>query len=124
MRVRTTYFAALTLVLAGVLAGCGSDSSGSSGSDSSAPAPQAITVTVVGDTITPTPGKVPVKLNTELTINVTSDVAEEVHIHGYDKKIELEPGVEGTVTFKADIPGDFEVELEESATLLFELEVK
>jgi hypothetical protein len=56
---------------------------------------------------------------------VTSDTADEIHIHGYD--IEKEVGAGGTVTidFAADIPGQFEVEAHEiSPGLLFTLVVK
>ncbi len=43
---------------------------------------------------------------------VVNDEAEEVHVHGYDIKQELEPGKVETVSFKATIPGIFEIELE------------
>ena len=48
---------------------------------------------------------------------------EEVHIHGYDIKKELEPGKVETVSFKATITGIFEIELEGSGTLLAQLKV-
>jgi FtsP/CotA-like multicopper oxidase with cupredoxin domain len=54
---------------------------------------------------------------------VVSDVPEEVHIHGYDIKKELEPGKVETVSFKATITGIFEIELEGSGTLLAQLKV-
>jgi hypothetical protein len=41
--------------------------------------------------------------------------AEEVHIHGYDIKKELAANETADVSFKATIPGIFEVELEHSA---------
>ena len=45
---------------------------------------------------------------------VVNDEAEEVHVHGYDITKELEPGKVETVSFKADITGIFEIELEGS----------
>ena len=54
---------------------------------------------------------------------VRNDEAEEVHIHGYDIKKELEPGKTETVSFKATITGIFEIELEGSGTLLAQLKV-
>ena len=54
---------------------------------------------------------------------VVNDEAEEVHVHGYDIKQELEPGKVETVSFKADITGIFEIELEGSGTLLAQLKV-
>jgi hypothetical protein len=55
---------------------------------------------------------------------VRSDKAEEVHIHGYDIKKELEPGETATVSFKASITGIFEIEFEGSATQIAELKVE
>jgi FtsP/CotA-like multicopper oxidase with cupredoxin domain len=55
---------------------------------------------------------------------VRNDQAEEVHIHGYDIKKELEPGETATVSFKASITGIFEIEFENSATQIAELKVE
>jgi FtsP/CotA-like multicopper oxidase with cupredoxin domain len=54
---------------------------------------------------------------------VRNPKAEEVHVHGYDISKELEPGKTVTVSFKADITGIFEIELEGSGTLLAQLKV-
>jgi FtsP/CotA-like multicopper oxidase with cupredoxin domain len=58
-----------------------------------------------------------------VTFRVRHDAPEEVHVHGYDIKKELEPGKTATVSFKASITGIFEVELERSAEQLAELRV-
>jgi hypothetical protein len=58
-----------------------------------------------------------------VTFRVRHDQPEEVHVHGYDIKQDLEPGKTETVSFKADITGIFEVELENSAQQLAELRV-
>lgn len=50
--------------------------------------------------------------------------AEEVHVHGYDISKDLEPGKTATISFKADITGVFEIELEQSHTLLGQLKVE
>ena len=65
-----------------------------------------------------------VALGEPVTLAVTSDVADEVHVHGYDTHVDLVAGQESTLTFTADIPGRFEVELEGAGTLLVEIEVK
>ena len=57
-------------------------------------------------------------------IAITSDVAEEVHVHGYNIRRAIEAGVTTTMRFPADIPGVFEVELEDSRVPLFELTVE
>jgi len=63
-------------------------------------------------------------LNQPVTIRVTSDVADEVHIHGYDKKVNVAAGQTAEVTFNATIPGVFEVELEKAKKVLFTMEVR
>jgi hypothetical protein len=58
-----------------------------------------------------------------VTFRVRHDEPEEVHVHGYDIKKDLEPGETATMSFKADITGIFEIELENSAQQLAELRV-
>jgi hypothetical protein len=56
-------------------------------------------------------GRVPVPEGTHVTLVVTSDVPDEVHLHGYDVEAPLEPGTPAELSFDATIPGVFEVEL-------------
>lgn len=56
-------------------------------------------------------------------IELTSDVADEVHVHGYDVLADLSPGGTLVIEFVADIPGIFEVELEGAGSVLLELVV-
>lgn len=69
------------------------------------------------------PGRFEHTVGDEVSIRVLSDTADEIHVHGYDVFFEAEAGVPIEVTLIADVPGIFEVELESSHTLLFELEV-
>ena len=71
-------------------------------------------------TVTGTPS---VALGDEVTILVTSDVADEVHVHTYDVLADVEPGEPVEIRFVADIPGVHEVELEGAGITLLELEV-
>ncbi len=57
-------------------------------------------------------------------IAVRSDIAEEVHVHGYDRSREVPAGGSTTLTFVADIEGAFEVELERSHVQIAELRVQ
>lgn len=82
-----------------------------------------IDVTYNGGTITGG-GRKEVKLGDTVAIQVTSDVADEVHLHGYDKKVDAEPGTPALLEFTADIPGVFEVELESKGIPLLELVVR
>jgi hypothetical protein len=54
---------------------------------------------------------------------VTSDVADEVHLHGYDLSRDVAPGQRARIAFRATIPGRFEVELENRGLQIAELTV-
>jgi heme/copper-type cytochrome/quinol oxidase subunit 2 len=69
-------------------------------------------------------GRITVPVDEEVTLRVTSDVPEEIHVHGYDKYLDLAPGATASVTFTADIPGIFEVELHGSGEKLADLVVR
>jgi heme/copper-type cytochrome/quinol oxidase subunit 2 len=55
--------------------------------------------------------------------NVTSDVADEIHVHGYDLKKDVPAGGQVTMSFKAKADGIYEVELENLAQQIAELRV-
>jgi len=55
---------------------------------------------------------------------VRSDVAEELHIHGYDRYVDVVPGRTATVSFPASIEGIFEVELHGAGVPLASLRVE
>lgn len=85
-------------------------------------APGGIDVTVAGGEVDVS-GAVSVPAGEEVVIRVVSDVAEHVHVHGYDLMADVGPDQPAEITFAADVPGIFEVELEDSGQLLFNLEV-
>ena len=62
-------------------------------------------------------------MGTEVRLEVTADRADEVHLHGYDRKVDLQPGRPAVLEVRADTPGVFEVELEEAGMKLVELQV-
>jgi cytoskeletal protein RodZ len=57
-------------------------------------------------------------------LKVQSDVADEIHVHGYDLMKDVSAGGSVTFSFTADIEGRFEIELEDAGTQIAELEVK
>jgi hypothetical protein len=83
---------------------------------------QQIDVTFEGGVVTG-PGRVTATVGDEVSVWVLSDVDAEIHVHGYDLFFDAAAGAPVEVTFTADVPGIFEVEVEGSHTLLFELEV-
>ena len=120
------------LVLAGCSAGTEPVSApGSAPGTSAAPTTAASTTaagTVVevryagGEVIGVDP-RVPVRLGEQVVLRVTSDVVEQIHVHGYDVYVDLQPGVPAEATFAADKPGSWEVELHDAGRPLFSLRV-
>jgi hypothetical protein len=55
---------------------------------------------------------------------VTSDVADEIHVHGYDVSRDVEAGGTATLAFRATIPGRFEVELEDRGVPIADITVE
>ena len=53
-----------------------------------------------------------VKKGQKVAIVVHSDVADEVHVHGYDLHKDVTAGGTVRIVFQATIPGVFEAELE------------
>lgn len=68
--------------------------------------------------------RIAVTIDDEVTLTVTADVSDEVHVHGYDIFGDVAPGAPAVLEFVADIPGIFEVELEDARLVLFELVVE
>jgi hypothetical protein len=56
-------------------------------------------------------------------IVVRSDVADEVHLHGYDISRDVAPGKPAQFKFNASIEGIFEIELEHRAVEIATLTV-
>jgi hypothetical protein len=55
---------------------------------------------------------------------VTSDVADHVHLHGYDVMRDVAPGKPARLSFRATIVGTVEVELEDSGVPLARVTTK
>jgi FtsP/CotA-like multicopper oxidase with cupredoxin domain len=83
-----------------------------------------ITVAIAGRQVTPPPGRIDVTKGQTVHITVTSDVADEAHVHGFDKAASLQPGTPATIEFVADESGLFEVETHESELQLFQLVIR
>jgi hypothetical protein len=144
---RRAAVAALTTVAALTLAACGDNGSPQATGTTTTTVPAATTSTTTGPATTakptttadPTPvievrvagGKVQggvrrerVKLGEAVVLRVIADVADEVHLHGYDRSANVAPGKPAQIRFTADITGVFEVELEQRKQPLLMLEVR
>jgi heme/copper-type cytochrome/quinol oxidase subunit 2 len=82
-----------------------------------------IRISVPGDTA-PTVRRYSVKQGRQVELVVQSEIADEVHVHGYDLMADVAPGSPATIEFEATAPGRFEIELEEHKLPIAELEVR
>jgi ABC-type glycerol-3-phosphate transport system substrate-binding protein len=132
----------LTALCAGVvataaLAGCGSNDD----SSTSATATETTATTTSETTTTAEATPVEVKIvvvngapqggivrqtvsqGDDVVLVVTSDVADEIHLHGYDKSKDVPAGGTIRLLFTATLPGRFEVELEQRGIQIADLTV-
>ena len=58
-----------------------------------------------------------------VVVIVRSDVADEVHVHGYDLMADVAPGEPVRIEFTADLTGRFEIELEDRGKQIAQLTV-
>ncbi len=56
-----------------------------------------------------------------MALTVTSDVADEIHVHGYDVTAPVGAGETVTVRLRADLAGSWEVEMHDSGVSLLRL---
>ncbi len=59
----------------------------------------------------------------DVVIKITSDEDEELHLHGYDKSVDLQKDTPTELKFNANLTGRFPYELEKSKTEIGALEV-
>jgi len=65
-----------------------------------------------------------VKEGDHVVLDVTSDVEDEVHVHGGDVSREVGPDAPAHVEFNAPAPGRYAIELEEHGVQLVDLQVE
>jgi FtsP/CotA-like multicopper oxidase with cupredoxin domain len=89
------------------------------------PAPPSYTrITIKDGSPVGGPQTVEVKKGDRVRLEFHSDAKGEVHIHGYDKELELKPGKPARVGFPATLEGVFEVESHTSGQQLAKLKVE
>jgi len=94
----------------------------------STPTPTAVVVdvTIAGGQVTTPKERVPVSAGETVRITVTTDAADELHVHGVEQTLQLQAGAANVLEFQvpADLaPGLYEVETHDSGLLLLELEL-
>ena len=139
-RAQRLTFLAIAVVIAGVavvlLTASGNDDKQPPGTTAQATATPTASGTAAPEaTATPTPkpepplvtqGKVTklrFKQGETVRFRVRADVADEVHVHGYDLMKDIEPGKTVMFSFPAEITGIFEIELENAGEQIAQLRV-
>ena len=82
-----------------------------------------VDVTVANGKVNPSGATIKVKAGQTVLVKVISDADDELHIHCYDKELELTPGKAASVKFTANMKGTFEVETHKSGKLVVKLVV-
>lgn len=79
-------------------------------SSTSASGPLTIAVTIAHGKVSPSGATYDVSKGTPVTITVTSDSADTIHVHGYEIEKDVVSGTPLSFTFTADQTGSFEIE--------------
>ena len=120
----------LTISLVLLVSGCASSGSApSTTTTSGASSPgrvkgTEIVVSVVNGKVSPPTHRVKMSKDTHIRLLVTSDKADEVHVHGYNIERPLAAGKQVTIEFVANQVGLFEIETHKSGLQLVQLEVR
>jgi hypothetical protein len=137
--VRKLVLALLVVAVALVLSACGSSSesttasggagsgadSGKSGSEAGKPAGKADVPTVVVRDGEPVGGVQELEFSAgeQIRFRVSSDAAEEIHVHGYDIAKDVPAGGTVEFDFPAELEGIYEAELEDLGVQIVELRI-
>jgi plastocyanin len=79
---------------------------------------------VNGTKVAPAPSTVSIAVGEQLTLTVTADHDDELHIHGFDVEESLEAGTPTSVTLTGKQPGVYEVETHHPELRLLKIAVR
>jgi hypothetical protein len=85
------------------------------------PPPAQVRIVVRGGLPVGGPRRVTVARNRRVVLTVTSDVSDEVHLHGYDLMQDVGPGMPARIAFRATRPGTVEAELEDAGVQIAQI---
>ena len=96
----------VAVALIGGITGC------DSGSKTATGAPLSINVTIAHGQVTPANATLQAKVAQPITLHVTSDAVDELHVHSSpDHKFQVAAAANQTFQFSVDVPGNVDVEL-------------
>lgn len=104
--------AAWAAVLTCALVACGGSSHRDRQTSGAAAPGLTIEVTIANGQVTPTNATLQAKVNEQITLRITSDVTDELHVHSVpDHKFEIAAAPNQTFQFSVEVPGNVDVEL-------------
>lgn len=107
-RIRTALGA---VAVGAALVACGGGTSHDASSSSTAPS-VTIDVTIANGQVTPTNAALQARVKEQITLRVTSDATDELHVHSVpDHKFEVAAAPNQTFQFSVDVPGKVDIEL-------------
>ncbi|MFI8106435.1 hypothetical protein [Streptomyces sp. NPDC086023] len=109
---------------AGGGAGAGHGHAPAPGGGPSTPVDHTVTVAVRDGKVEPPPGRIELDRGRRVALTVTSDTADTLHVHGYDKELALPAGRPATLVLTVDRTGLFEVETHDTGLVLTQLLVR
>lgn len=139
---RKLLLASACLLAVSVIAGCGSDDGTTAETTATTTTETTTTETTTTTATTPPAGPTEIRIvvvdgaprggivretvdkGDRVVLVVKSDVADEIHLHGYDVSRDVEAGGTVRLPFKATIPGRFEVELEARGVQIADITVE
>lgn len=86
--------------------------------------PQLFELVVAKGKLVSGPSIIQVHEGDDVQLQITSDQADELHMHGYDLHLSLKPNTPATLAFKAEHSGRFDYELHHAHAELGTLEVQ
>ncbi|MGA7131684.1 MAG: hypothetical protein WBZ15_04960 [Mycobacterium sp.] len=96
----------IAVALIGDIAGCGS------ASKTATSAGLSVNVTIAHGEVTPANATLQATVHQPITLHVTSDAADELHVHSVpDHKFQVAVAANQTFQFIVDVPGNVDVEL-------------
>ena len=85
------------------------------------PAVRVITASYAAGEVVVPEARVQTTLNEQVVLRISSDVPEEVHVHGYDVYADIPAGGSVDIPLTLRLPGAYEVELHGVGRVLFQL---
>ncbi len=71
-----------------------------------------VEVLIAGGTVTPTNGQAQATVGKPIVLQVTSDVADQLHVHSIpEHTFNIEPRPDQSFEFTVDVPGQVDIEL-------------